>query len=440
MDGSSRPAPDGYLKRHKLDAATLPFYVLGLANITVLVGVAPSQILLGLGLAVLLFGRWFVKRPRTAGTPAASELGIEAPFPAAILGLYFVWTLVSLAFSPSPAGISQFGAIRKFFVFLILPAGYTAFRLRADRDSILKWTFVASAAAGLLGLVQFGLYYRALSSATDFYSAYAKARIIGFMGHWQTFSGQQMLALTMLLALLLHARKRSRWMWACAGLIALSLLFSLTRGAWLGFLAAALYLLWPFGRRWIMAVPLAVLLLFLAAPPFFRERILSFTDLRSDSSNQARVLMLRTGRRMIAAHPLVGVGPNGVEYAFAAYLPPDQVPENWQKLGWYGHLHSDYVQIAAERGLPAVALFVWFVLVVFRDQRRLAARLPVERRYVSHGVAAAVVAMAVSGAFEYNFSDSEVAMLLLFFIAHGYAAARETAGAADTAGVAAPAA
>jgi len=81
-----------------------------------------------------------------------------------------------------------------------------------------------------------------------------------------------------------------------------------------------------------------------------------------------------------------------------------------------------------------------FLLVVLRDQRRLAARLPAGRRYVAHGVAAALVAIMVSGGFQYNFGDSPVAMLLLFFIAHGYAAARENAAAADTAGAAAPAA
>jgi putative inorganic carbon (hco3(-)) transporter len=205
--------------------------------------------------------------------------------------------------------------------------------------------------------------------------------------------------------------------------IGMSLLFSLTRGAWLGFIAAAIYLLWPFGRRWVMAVPVALVLFFLISPPFVRERIQSYANFHSDTSNQARVLMLRTGWRMIVAHPLVGVGPDQVQYSFGGYLPPDP-GKGWQKWGWYGHLHNNYVQIAAERGLPALALFVCFLLVIFRDQRRFAARLPAERRYIAHGVAACVVAIAVAGTTEYNFGDSEVAMLFLFFIAHSYAAAR----------------
>jgi len=45
-------------------------------------------------------------------------------------------------------------------------------------------------------------------------------------------------------------------------------------------------------------------------------------------------------------------------------------------------------------------------------------------------VVAATIAIAVAGAFENNFGDSEVAMLFLFYITHGYVAERASLQAA----------
>jgi O-antigen ligase len=405
------------LKQYRECLPDLAFYLLGLANITLLFGVAPSEIFFCAGLAALLFAR----------------RKMEAPAPAAILFLYAAWTLLALCFSPlgrselQQSPVLALPQIKKFFVFLVLPVAYTAFRRSASHEKVLRLTFLASTAAALVALAEFGLFYQALHTLKGhFYSSYSSSRITGFMGHWQTFSGQQMLVLAMLLAFLLYGRKRPWWTWVAAGLIGLSLLLSFTRGAWVGMFAAAVFLLWPFGRRWILALPLALVLLFLVSPSIVRERVRSAVNLRSDSSNQSRVLMLRTGARMIAAHPLVGVGANAAQYYFAAYRPAGPLPN-----AWYGHLHNNYVQIAAERGLPGLALFLCFLLLPLRDLRRFAASLPAESRYIVHGVAAGIVAIMVSGAFEYNFSDSEVVMLLLFYIAHGYAAGKSVETAAS---------
>ena len=75
------------------------------------------------------------------------------------------------------------------------------------------------------------------------------------MSHWQTFSGEQMLVLAVLLAFLLASSVRPWWTWAAAALISLSLLLAFTRGVWLGCLAALVYLLWDLRRRWLPAIP-----------------------------------------------------------------------------------------------------------------------------------------------------------------------------------------
>ena len=75
--------------------------------------------------------------------------------------------------------------------------------------------------------------------------------------------------------------------------------------------------------------------------------------------------------------------------------------------------------IAAERGLPALAIWIAFIAVLARDLWRLfrsaQQRVP---------VAAALAAMLAAGLFEYNFGDSEFLMLFLLLVTLPFAAAR----------------
>ena len=396
--------------RYPLYAAAASFYLLALANVAVLFSIFLSQTLLGLGLIALVLGRQ----------------KLQVPPPMLPLGLFVLWTLASLALSPAPVlGLAQ---VKKFYIFLVLVGAYSVFRNVVQVHRVFRALFVAATAAAVLGIAEFAFYYQSLHAHRDFYSAYTPSRITGFMSHWQTFSGEQMLVLAVLLAFLLVSSVRPWWTWAAAALISLSLLLALTRGVWLGCLAALVYLLWDLRRRWLPAIPVALVLLYLVSPPLVQLRVRSLFSTQSEDPIRARVLMTRTGWNMIRQHPLFGIGPNGVLYYFDEYRPPPLGPK---PEAYYGHLHSNYLQIAAERGLPCLAFFLWMLLAALRDLRRLAPRLAPQYRYIAHGIGAALVAVLVAGAFEYNFGDSEVAMLLLFYLSHGYTARRWTEQAGE---------
>jgi O-antigen ligase len=85
------------------------------------------------------------------------------------------------------------------------------------------------------------------------------------------------------------------------------------------------------------------------------------------------------------------------------------------------HLHNVPLQIAAERGLPALAIWIWFIVTLARDFLR---RRRSEFRSLSNSGLAAIAAMLAAGLFEYNFGDSEFLMLFLVLITLPYAADR----------------
>ena len=100
------------------------------------------------------------------------------------------------------------------------------------------------------------------------------------------------------------------------------------------------------------------------------------------------------------------------------------------------HLHNVPLQIAADRGLPALAVWLWFIGVVTVSGFRLFR----QRRTGLHGEAvlaagalASVAAMLAAGLFEYNFGDSEFLMLFLVLITLPFAAARPADAATDRA-------
>ena len=155
--------------------------------------------------------------------------------------------------------------------------------------------------------------------------------------------------------------------------------------------------------------------MFAVAPDRITNRMVSVFDLH-DPTNRDRLSMVHAGFAMIADHPLTGVGPNMVERRYVEYRDADAVN------AVNPHLHNVPLQIAAERGLPALAVWLWFmvslVIALFRLFRHGGDRV------LAATALAALAAMLGAGFFEYNFGDSEFLMLLLVLVTLPFAATR----------------
>ena len=141
--------------------------------------------------------------------------------------------------------------------------------------------------------------------------------------------------------------------------------------------------------------------------------------------------MWRSGLSMIADHPLLGVGPGEVRTWYQHYRRPEAVRPST------GHLHNSAIQIAAERGLPALIAWIWLWVVFFREGWRILGRTdresPMRRALVCASLAGAA-GFLVAGLFEHNFGDSEVATVVLALMAQPWVVARELGGSDTTGG------
>lgn len=384
-------------------------YLTGASTVAILVSIAAAQILLALALIALLF----------------SKLAFRLPPRSLLLGLFLGGTLLSLAFSGDPAsGTPQ---LRKFFVFLVLPLVFSAFRQARDRRALLlAWCAAGglSAAWSLVQLVRKIQYTQA--AGVDFYNYYVASRITGFMSHWMTFSGEMMVVLLVLLALLFFAplARDKRWLrggMALALLIGFALLISMTRSIWLATGAAVIYLVWRKRPLWLVALPVvfgAALLV-----PAVQDRARSLIQPRGDTdSNQHRIVTWRTGLEMIKTHPWLGLGPEQVGKQFQQYVPPS-IPRPLPT-GWYGHLHNIYLHYAAERGIPVMlCLVAWLLLMGFDFLQGLRGLPPgrLDRKTLLHAAVAVVIGTLVSGLFELNLGNSEILHQFLAIAGLAYA-------------------
>jgi len=324
--------------------------------------------------------------------------------------------------------------IRKFFVLLTLLVVFSTFRKLSEiRAIVLVWAGVAGLSA-VRSLFQFlRKYQEAAAQHQNFYDFYVGSRITGFMSHWMTFGGEEMIVLLMLASFLFFSGQR-RWKtagWIAAVILVVSMVLGLTRSIFLlGFPVGLLYLLW-FWRRWlVLAAPVAAALAFLVAPTVLKERVISIVQPHGETdSNFHRVVTRRAGLEMIRAHPWFGLGPEQIKPQFDRWVPPD-IPRPLPD-GWYGHLHNIYLQYAAERGIPTLLALLWMIGKILWDFATALRRgvADPEARFILHGSIAAILAILAEGFLEYNLGDSEVLTLFLAVVAFGYLA-REAPGVA----------
>lgn len=386
-------------------------YLTGAAAVCPVVSIAAFEILMALALVALMVARvrWYVPP-------------VWLP-----LSLFVLGTLISLlASGHMRAGWPQ---VRKFYVYLMLFLVASAFRnVRQVRWLAFGWALAAALSAAW-GLNQFaGKYQDALDAHKNFYAVYLGDRITGFMNHWMTFSGEMMMALLVIAAVILFSKDRrwAGWLIGIAALLGVALLAAETRSIWAATAAGAVYLLW-FWKPWtLIAVPALFGILLLANPFGMGDRALSAFRPRGDmDSNAHRALCRAIGYEMIKAHPWVGVGPEQVGPQHLRYLPRGMhLP---LPTGYYAHLHNIYIHYAAERGVPTMLALMWMLGRALYDfARALRRSMPGgEERWVLHAAIAVMIAFLIAGFFEVNTGDSEVLAMFLAIIGCGYVAVKQ---------------
>jgi len=323
------------------------------------------------------------------------------------LAAYGVATLIASIFSVDPR-VSLIDS-KQLVLLVIVPLVY---RLLRGRRALLAVDIVITVGAlsATLGIVQY------LILNFD----HLGRRPQGVLGLYMTYSGLLMLVLCAAVSRVMFAKHHRAWAALVLPGLVFALLFTFTRSAWVGACVGIglLFLLRDFRLLGLLPVVLGLFLAF--APAALTARLYSTFSL-TDPSNMDRVAMMKSGFHIIKDDPLTGVGPDMIIQVYPGYRDKSAVNQ------LNPHLHNVPLQIAAERGLPALAVWIWFIATLVRDfLRRRHADFP----SLSNTGIAVIGAMLAAGLFEYNFGDSEFLMMFLVLVTLPYAAERAPEAAA----------
>ncbi len=257
-------------------------------------------------------------------------------------------------------------------------------------------------------------------------------RASGFFGHYVTYAEalQLILALTIGLLLSLPLKRSLMGILLLIGMLGFcySLMLTVTRAVWLGFLiSTAVIVLLGASRRTILMIGLLAIPLILGGLFVLQQkRNVSFIDKR-DQSTTWRQTVWREGTALLLSKPrhlIVGVGM-------------DSLKAHWREWGMFdngriprGHMHSNLLQIALERGIPALLLWLLLLAMYIRTLFSLRQRLRLEsaadvqpvqlgvwiERGLVLGALGGTAGFFVSGIVHYNWGDSEVVMIFYFIM------------------------
>ena len=243
-------------------------------------------------------------------------------------------------------------------------------------------------------------------------------RASGWTRHYQTFAEiMQMIALLALGLALAHLRNHGPnkifvVAIAAASLLMAALVLTAMRTVIVAFVIGASLIAWR-SLRGVYKVVFTFALFFVIA--FGAVVVWQTRDQDSlvlgDPSSSLRTQIARVGVSRILIHPIFGHGMDAMKL-------------HWSEWGFPGndilHLHSTPLQLAFDRGLPMLLLWLWlmllFWLTIARAERRSADLSDTNAYGILLGTLGALTGFLASSLVNYNYGDAEVAMLFWFLM------------------------
>jgi hypothetical protein len=214
--------------------------------------------------------------------------------------------------------------------------------------------------------------------------------------------------------LMLAARNRSRWILGTIFIVfTVCLAATYTRSAMAALLCACVVVLWQITgwRIRILALAVAVVLILVGSLWIRQTRGMGWLA-PSDPGTQYRLVIWRDGLKLIAQHPVLGVGFDSI-----VRHPGDWDLEAYKLFPLKSHFHSTPIGYGAEGGLLTLAAWFWLLGAYFKlviDTTRAAVENTFARG-LALGMYGSFVAFFAVSLVHYTGGDSEI-MTIFWFV------------------------
>lgn len=254
-------------------------------------------------------------------------------------------------------------------------------------------------------------------------------RASGWTRHYEYFAEiLQLLAQLSLGLALAHfhnhgANRRFKLALIASGILAFGIAFTAMRTVLMAFAIGGCVVVWRAAKgtaaRFLVAAAIIFVLGF-GAIVVWQTRATNALSLQDDSSS-LRVRVARAGLSRLLFHPVFGHGM-------------DAMKEHWSEWGFPGnvliHLHSTPLQLAFDRGLPALVFWLWIMIafwrLVTRAEKATRDSGDTNRHGVLLGATGALAGFFASSLVNYNFGAGVVALVFWWLMGTVVVLARET--------------
>lgn len=165
-------------------------------------------------------------------------------------------------------------------------------------------------------------------------------------------------------------------------------------------------------RARVIALTALLLIAALATVWVHRSRGLNWVD-PQDPGTQFRVMVWKDGLRLARRHPWFGVGMDAARVHWREWDI-----QAFRQFQVQSHFHSDWIQLAADRGLPALAAWIWFV-IAYLSLLFKRVRAAKERHWFEYGIAlgllGAFLAFLMQSVVHYNLGEEPLVIAFWFF-------------------------
>jgi len=303
-------------------------------------------------------------------------------------GVFIIWCIISLSYSEAPNLAKAAQGITMYSKLLFLLAIPIAFRETRYR----RWVENALIYGVLINVILSVLYYYQFPAWITHYASYFSMNI--------TFSINplQMIYIVVMALWLLTMRICNRefaWHDVVVGVLLLAYLWliNLERSGFLIFIALfILFLGQRFGKKAVgvglIAVPVFLGLLYFFLPPFQNRVNIGIQNIEAfqqtenvgtigpDNSLGLRLAFTMESIPVIKDHLLFGTGVGSFRYVHAKLYPEQQ------KVFPANDPHEAYIYVAFELGMVGLAIYIAWLVSIFR----WISRLPQKERYLLRGI------------------------------------------------------
>lgn len=330
-----------------------------------------------------------------------------------LLILFFVSNLFSFSILKSMLAWGMYFIFFSFY-FVIL----NTVKSKEQLYSLLKVFVISGAVVSVYGILQYIFKWNFQPNAWIDKEMFEDAT----MRAYSTLENPNVLGEYLLLILPIAAvfmikldfKRLSKWVYiAVFAACALCLVFTQSRGCWLGFLlSTAIFVTFYKGKLWAL-VPIVLVILPFFLPQTIIDRVMSIGNM-GDSSTSYRVYIWYGTVEMLRTYFVGGIGMG--EGAFRTVYP------------FYGydaiiapHSHNLYLQLLTEAGIGALILFL-VMMICFIKNNAAICKKSVKNSYdylISLALSAGVLGFLLQSMFDYTFYNYRVMGIFMMYLAFG---------------------